>query len=129
MTELRELYKCNVCGNVVEIVHPGATSLVCCNKPMNKLEYFSEDKGYEKHVPVIEEEGTGIVVKVGSTLHPMEEKHYIKFIEVLTADKVIRAELKVGQEPVAKFSVKASEVVAVRQYCNLHGLWLVKNNS
>lgn len=123
-TKLRELYKCNECGNVVEITHEGATSLVCCNKPMEKLEAKTEDKGQEKHMPVIKESGAGIQVAVGEVYHPMEQKHYIKFIEVLTADQVLRAELNPGQEPVAKFAIPISEVQAVREYCNVHGLWI-----
>ncbi|MCK5535124.1 desulfoferrodoxin FeS4 iron-binding domain-containing protein, partial [bacterium] len=90
MTKLRELYRCNICGNVVEITHEGAPALVCCNQPMVKLEAKTEDTGSEKHVPVIEEIDGGTTIKVGSIAHPMEEKHYIKFIEVLTKDKVLR---------------------------------------
>ena len=123
MTNTNELYKCNVCGNVVEVVHPGASSLVCCNEPMVKLEAKTEDVGKEKHVPVVEVSGNGILVKVGSVPHPMEEKHYIKFIEVLTKNQVLRAELTVGKEPAAEFAVKQADVLLVREYCNLHGLW------
>ena len=99
MTKLRELYKCDVCGNVVEITHEGAPSLVCCNEPMKKLEAKTADQGLEKHVPVVESADSGIKVKVGSVEHPMEEKHYIKFIEVMTKDKVLRAELAPGMKP------------------------------
>ena len=123
MTKTREIYKCNVCGNVIEIVHPGAPALVCCGRPMERLDGKSEDSGMEKHVPVYEASKSGIVVKVGSIEHPMEEKHYIKFIEILTADNVIRAELSPGQKPVAEFNVKQEDIVEIREYCNLHGLW------
>lgn len=123
MTKIRELFKCSVCGNVVEVVHQGAPALVCCNKPMEKLEAKAEDTGKEKHVPVIEASANGIMVKVGSVEHPMEEKHSIRFIEVLTKDQVLRAELEPGQKPVAEFSIKLEEVIEVREYCNLHGLW------
>lgn len=123
MTKLRELYKCSICGNVVEVIHPGAPALVCCHQPMEKLEAKAEDTGKEKHVPVIEASGAGILVKVGSVEHPMEEKHSIRFIEVLTKDQVLRAELTPGQKPAAEFSVTPEEVVEVREYCNLHGLW------
>lgn len=126
MTKLRELYKCEVCGNVVEIAHEGAPALVCCHQPMVKLVGKSENKGKEKHVPVIKENGNGIHVEVGDVHHPMEEKHYIKFIEVLTKDKVIRAELAPNQAPVADFPLNKSDVVEVRSYCNLHGLWVTK---
>ncbi|HWQ42753.1 MAG TPA: desulfoferrodoxin, partial [Desulfosporosinus sp.] len=123
MTNLRELYYCSICGNVVEVVNTGATSLVCCNKPMDKLVAGSKDASLEKHVPVIETVDGGIKVKVGSAPHPMEEKHFIRFIEVLTKDQVLRAELAPNQAPEASFMVKADEVVEVREYCTVHGLW------
>ncbi len=126
MTVLRELYKCNVCGNVVEVVHEGANALVCCDKPMNKLEAKTQDQGHEKHVPIIKEVEGGVVVEVGGTHHPMEEKHYIKFIEVLTADKVLRAELNPTEPPRAEFKISVDEVLEAREYCNLHGLWGTK---
>ncbi|MCK5580461.1 MAG: desulfoferrodoxin [Candidatus Omnitrophica bacterium] len=123
MTQLRELYRCEVCGNVVEVVNEGQPSLVCCNQPMVKLEPKTEDAGGEKHVPVVEEADCCIKVKVGSVEHPMEEKHYIKCIEVLTQDKVMRAELSPGQKPEAEFCVKKSDVIEVREFCTIHGLW------
>ena len=116
MTELRDLYKCQICGNVVEIVHPGAPALVCCGQPMEKLIIKTEDTGKEKHVPVIESTEDGVLVKVGSVEHPMEEKHYIKFIEVLTASQVLRAELNIEQKPEAFFRVKPEDVLAAREY-------------
>jgi len=123
MTNLRELYHCTICGNVVEVVNTGATSLVCCGKPMEKLVAGSTDASLEKHVPVIETVDGGIKVKVGSAAHPMEEKHYIRFIEVTTKDQVLRAELAPNQAPEASFLVKAADVVEVREYCTVHGLW------
>ncbi len=124
MTSLRDLYKCSVCGNVVEIVHTGAPALVCCGKPMDKMEAKTEDTGNEKHVPVAEPlHGGGISVKVGTIEHPMEEKHYIRFIEVLTKNKVFRAELSPGEKPYAEFCPNMDDVLEVREYCNLHGLW------
>lgn len=126
MTQLREIYRCEVCGNVIEIVNEGQPALVCCNQPMVKLEAKTEDTGQEKHVPVIEEGDCCIKVKVGSVEHPMEEKHYIKCIEVLTADQVLRAELKPGQKPEAEFCVKKEDVVEVREFCTVHMLWKSK---
>ena len=123
MTNLRELYHCSICGNVVEVVNTGATSLVCCNKPMDKLVAGSKDASVEKHVPVLETVDGGIKVKVGSVAHPMEEKHFIRFIEVLTKDQILRAELAPNEAPEASFMVKADEVVEVREYCTVHGLW------
>ena len=123
MTRLRELYRCEICGNVVEILNEGAPDLHCCGQAMEKLYAKTEDQGQEKHVPVVEEVDGGVKIKVGSVEHPMEEKHYIKFIEVLTADKVIKAELKPGQKPEAKFCVKKSDIVEVREFCTVHMLW------
>ena len=125
-TIIRDLYKCSICGNVVEVVDDGALSLVCCGKPMEKMNAHFEDMGNEKHVPVVESINNGIEVKVGAIEHPMEEKHSIRFIEVLTPNMVLRAELKPGQKPEAQFPVAKESVIEVREYCNLHGLWSVK---
>jgi len=127
MTNLRELYVCSICGNVIEVVNTGASALVCCNKPMDKLEAAAKDASLEKHVPVVESVDGGIKVKVGSVSHPMEEKHYIVFIEVSTKDQVLRAELAPNQAPEASFSIKSGDVVEVREYCNVHGLWKASN--
>ena len=126
MTKVREVYRCEVCGNVVEVVNEGAPALVCCGKPMTKLEAKTEDTGQEKHVPVIEEADKGIKVKVGSVQHPMEEKHYIKFIEILTKDRVLRTELKPGQAPEASSCASRADVLEVREFCTIHGLWKSK---
>ena len=123
MTQLRELYRCEVCGNIVEVVNEGATALVCCGEPMIKLEAKTEDQGQEKHVPVVEETESGIKVKVGSIEHPMEDKHYIKFIEILLKDRIIRKELKPGQAPEVKYCAAKSDVIEVREFCSIHGLW------
>lgn len=123
MTKLRELYYCSICKNLVEITAEGATALVCCGEPMEKLEAKTADEGKEKHVPVVSENEDGIVVKVGDVPHPMLEAHWINFIEVCTADKVIRKELKAGDAPEGFFSVKLEDVVCVRSFCNLHSLW------
>ncbi len=123
MTKLRQIYKCNICGNVIEIVHPGAPALVCCGQPMEMLVANTVDASKEKHVPVITSLEDGVKVQVGSVEHPMEEKHFIQFIEVLTAEKVCRAELAPGMKPEAIFPVKKENILEVREYCNLHGLW------
>ncbi|MBU1083690.1 MAG: desulfoferrodoxin, partial [Candidatus Omnitrophica bacterium] len=116
-------YKCNVCGHVVEIVSEGAPTLVCCGQPMIKLDPKTEDQGKEKHVPVVESAGDGVKVKVGDVPHPMETAHYIKFIEILTANKVLRKELKPGDKPEAVFCVPKDDVLEVREYCTVHNLW------
>jgi len=124
MTQLREIYYCEICGNVVEIMNEGQPALVCCNEPMKKLEAKTEDATTEKHVPYVEEKDGGVLVKVGqNAAHPMMEKHHIKFIEVLTKDKVCRAELEVDGAPEAWFPIKKEDVVATREWCNVHGLW------
>lgn len=121
---LREVYKCDICGNVVEVVFAGKPALVCCGEPMKKLDPKTEDSTKEKHVPYVEETGSGVTVKIGQNqAHPMEEKHYIQFIEVLTSKKVYRHELKPGDEPKAEFPVKKADIIETREYCNVHGLW------
>lgn len=124
MIELRELYYCEICGNVVEVVNAGKPALVCCGEPMKKLEAQTKDSSVEKHVPYVESHGDSVTVKIGQNeSHPMIEKHYIKFIEVLTKDKVFRAELNPGDEPKATFPVKKEEITEAREWCNIHGLW------
>ena len=124
MTKLREIYYCEKCGNVVEVMNEGAPALVCCGVPMVKLEAKTEDASTEKHVPYVEEKNGGVVVIVGQNQeHPMVENHYIKFIEVLTCCQVYRQELKSGDKPQAEFPVKKSDIIETREWCNLHGLW------
>ena len=122
MAKQSGIYKCAVCGNIVEVVHAGDGELVCCGQPMQLLAENTTDASREKHVPVIEKTPDGVKVKVGSAAHPMEEKHYIEWIEVIADGKRCRQFLKPGQAPEAVFSVQAAEITA-REYCNLHGLW------
>lgn len=122
MTERLQVYRCEVCGNIVEVLHPGVGKLVCCNKPMTLLKEKVKDVGSEKHVPVIEKTETGVKVKVGSIPHPMEKEHYIEWIELIADDRVYRVFLKPGGEPEAKFEVEAGKLSA-REYCNVHGIW------
>ena len=122
MTKRLEIYKCEVCGNMVEMVHTGVGELVCCGQPMKLMEENTVDAAKEKHVPVIEKVEGGYKVKVGSVPHPMEEKHYIEWIELIAGDKAYREFLSPGMEPEAFFCTDATEVTA-REYCNLHGLW------
>ena len=125
MASKLQVYRCEVCGHVVEVLHSGAGTLTCCDQPMKQLKENTTDAAKEKHVPVIEKTATGYKVKVGSVAHPMLPEHYIEWIE-LVADgaesKVYRQFLKPGQAPEAEFQVSAAEVSA-REYCNLHGLW------
>jgi len=123
MTKVREVYKCNICGNIVEVLHAGVGELVCCGQPMELLVEKAEDTGQEKHVPVIEETDKGVKVKVGSVPHPMEDSHHIEWIEVLTNNWIIRKHLKAGDDPEAEFLVKKDDVKLAREHCNVHGLW------
>ncbi|MCD6477681.1 MAG: desulfoferrodoxin [Candidatus Aenigmarchaeota archaeon] len=127
MTEKMEVYRCNICGNIVYVLHPGVGELVCCEQPMELLKEKTEEEGMEKHVPVVEKTESGIKVKVGSIPHPMEENHYIEWIEVISDGKVYRKFLKPGEAPEAIFPLK--DVDEVRIYCNVHGLWSKKINS
>jgi superoxide reductase len=122
MAEQKQVYKCEICGNIIEVLHPGVGELVCCGVPMKLLEENTVDAATEKHVPVIEKTEKGVKVKVGSVPHPMEEKHYIEWIEVIADGKVYRKFLNPGDAPEAEFCIEAGEIVA-REYCNLHGLW------
>ena len=122
MTKDKEIYKCNVCGNMVEVLKGMGVPLVCCGQNMEHLVEKSEDEGMEKHVPVIEKTEKGFKVKVGSVPHPMEDAHFIQWIELLADGKIYREHLKPGMAPEAEFCIEASSVTA-REYCNLHGLW------
>ncbi len=123
MTKKLEIYKCEVCGNIVEMVHEGAGQLVCCGQPMVLLTENSVDAAKEKHVPVSEKTSDGMKVSVGSVPHPMEEKHYIEWIEIVDSQgKAYRKFLKPGDVPEASFCVPEGSYT-LREYCNLHGLW------
>jgi superoxide reductase len=122
MAEKLQIYKCEICGNIVEVLHGGDGELVCCGQPMKNLAAKTADVGKEKHVPVIEKIAGGIKVKVGSVPHPMEEKHYIEWIEVIADGKAYRQFLKPGEAPEAIFKIEAKTITA-REYCNVHGLW------
>jgi superoxide reductase len=117
-----DIYKCSICGNIVEVLHGGAGALVCCGEPMTLYKENTVDAAKEKHVPVIEKIDGGFKVKVGSIAHPMEEKHYIEWIELIADGKACRQFLKPGQAPEATFMIDAVSVAA-REYCNIHGLW------
>ncbi|OQX15812.1 MAG: desulfoferrodoxin [Desulfobulbaceae bacterium A2] len=122
MTQKNAVYKCALCGNIVEVLHTGAGDLVCCGQPMTLMAENTVDAAKEKHVPVVSKVAGGYKVNVGSVAHPMEEKHYIEWIELLADGKVYRQDLKPGDAPEATFCIEASQVSA-REYCNLHGLW------
>lgn len=117
-----QVYKCDICGNIVEMLYAGQGGLVCCGEPMKLQGENTVDAAKEKHVPVIEKIDGGYKVKVGSVPHPMEEKHYIQWIELIAGDKAYMEFLKPGAAPEAVFKIDADSVTA-REYCNLHGHW------
>ena len=118
MTTKSQIWKCNICGNIIEVLHEGADALVCCGEPMNLMKANTVDAAQEKHVPVIE----GKTVKVGSVEHPMQEDHYIEWIEATDENgQKAKVFLKPGDKPEAEFCF---EPVSAREYCNLHGLWM-----
>jgi len=139
MTRRTEIYKCDICGNIVEVLHAGAGELVCCGKPMRNVIANTVDASKEKHVPVVEKTANGLKVSVGSIPHPMEDKHYIEWIEVHADGKILRQFLKPGEPPVAQFAAgeslaglpgrasgtggQAAGPLTAFEYCNLHGLW------
>jgi superoxide reductase len=122
MAQRSEVYKCEVCGNLVEVVHGGPGALVCCGQSMKLLVENTTDAAKEKHVPVVEQVDGGTKVTVGSVLHPMEEKHYIEWIELIAGGKTYRQYLVPGDAPEAVFPVN-NWPITVKEYCTLHGLW------
>ncbi|MBA3046175.1 MAG: desulfoferrodoxin [Candidatus Thermoplasmatota archaeon] len=122
MTKINEIYKCDICGNIVEVLHDGAGELVCCGEAMRLLKENTVDAALEKHVPVIERDGDLVTIKVGSVAHPMEEKHYIEWIELIGDTRRHRMFLKPGDKPEATFLCRA-EKLSAKEHCNLHGLW------
>ena len=122
MTEKLQIYKCEKCGNIVEMLHAGAGELICCGEPMKLFTANTVDAAKEKHVPVVEKTTTGVTVKVGSVAHPMEAKHYIEWIDVIADGKAYRQFLNPGDVPEATFDIQADDLTA-REYCNIHGLW------
>lgn len=122
MADKLEIYKCEKCGNIVEVLHGGKGELVCCGEPMKLYKENTVDAAKEKHVPVIEKTSDGFKVKVGEAAHPMEEKHYIEWIEIIADGKAYRQFLNPGESPEAIFKVDAAKVTA-REFCNIHGLW------
>lgn len=125
MTEQKQIYKCEVCGNIVEVLHQGVGELVCCGQPMKLMEEKTEEQGKEKHLPVIEKKDKIVEVKVGSVPHPMEEKHYIEWIELQTEKGIFKKFLKPSDGPEAEFEI-TGDILGAREYCNIHGLWATK---
>jgi superoxide reductase len=125
MTKMFEVYKCETCGNMTKVIHASGGSMVCCGQPMTLQPEKTDDQGKEKHVPVVEKSAKGILVKIGSVPHPMEEKHFIEWVEVRSGENVFVRGFKPGEKPEAEFCI-ADPDVKVRAYCNVHGLWTNK---
>ena len=125
MTEEKQVYRCNICGNIVEVVHLGAGKLVCCDQQMQLLEEKIGGLGPQKHIPVVEKTNNGVKVKVGSVSHPMEENHCIEWIEIVADNEVYRKALKPGEKAEAEFDIKLENIdeISAREYCSVHGLW------
>ena len=125
MTESKQIYRCNICGNIVDVLHAGVGKLVCCGQEMHLLEEKTTDSGSEKHVPVVEKTDNGVKVKIGSIPHPMEENHFIEWIEIAVDGRVYRKMLKPGDKPEAEFEIDLADinVINAREYCSIHGLW------
>lgn len=121
---MSNIYKCNVCGNVVTLVEKGGGNLTCCDQSMENIQVKNIDEGVEKHKPIIEKKDEGIIVKVGSIPHPMSEEHHIRLIQILKGDKVITGkQLSSDDAPDAEFIIEFSDDIKARAYCNVHGLW------
>ena len=122
MVERLEIYKCEICGNIVEVLHGGKGTLVCCGKEMVRQTENTVDAAVEKHVPVVEVLDDGVLVKVGEVAHPMQDDHYIEWVQIIVGDRCSRIFLKPGMAPEGKFT-PPKEGITAREYCNLHGLW------
>jgi len=122
MPKKSEVYKCKACGNIVMVLHGGDGDLVCCGENMVLMAANTVDAAQEKHVPVIKKIAGGYTIMVGSVPHPMEEKHYIEWIELIADGKSYFQFLQPGEKPEATFMIDAA-IVSAREYCNIHGLW------
>lgn len=125
MTKTNAIFKCEICGNIVEVLNQAPGTLVCCGKPMTLKDESTKDGVGEKHVPVVTKKDTGIYVKISEVEHPMLQEHHIMWVEVLTEKEVLRVNLKPGDKPEAFINVDYDKIIQVREYCNLHGLWSV----
>ncbi|RJP30726.1 MAG: desulfoferrodoxin [Actinobacteria bacterium] len=122
MAERLEVYKCEICGNIVEVLHGGKGTLVCCGEDMVLQVENTVDAAVEKHVPVVEVLDDGVLVKVGEVAHPMQDDHYIEWVQIIIGDRCSRIFLAPGLAPEGKFT-PPKEGITAREYCNLHGLW------
>lgn len=122
------LFRCEICGNIVELINDGGGTLVCCGEEMVEIAISTEENTYEKHIPFVEKEGNEVTVQIGKTIHPMIDAHYIEWIAVVEEDRIQKVILKPNDEPVAKFNVKSDNFI-VYTYCNIHGFYQLKNTN
>jgi len=122
MTARLQIYKCEICGNIVEVLHPGQGRLVCCGQPMTLMKEKTQEEGQEKHLPVVDLKDKGVGIKVGEVPHPMEEAHHIEWIQFIAGNTIWRQFLNPGEAPEVFFTVPTAQGTA-REYCNIHGLW------
>lgn len=122
MTKRHEIYKCNKCGNIIEVTSEGQGQIICCNEPMMLQSENTVEASKEKHIPVVEIDENEVLVKVGTIEHPMEKNHYIEWIEVETPSSVYKKYLNPGEKPEAIFNTN-EDIISTREYCNVHGLW------
>lgn len=118
-----KVLKCNVCGNVVEMINDSGIIPVCCGEEMEVITAKSSEEGNEKHLPVITIEGDMVTVKVGIVEHPMLDNHYINLILIEYGNKIQKVNLKPGEKPTATFKVEEKGLITAYEYCNLHSLW------
>ena len=123
MADVNQIYRCQLCGQIVEVVNSGGGALACCGSDMKHLVENTTEAAKEKHVPVIAKVDGGYKVSVGSVAHPMEDKHFIQWVELEVDGVIQRKALKPGETPEAVFKAPEGKVVVAREYCNLHGLW------
>lgn len=125
MTKIKQVYKCEICGNIVEVLHSGPGELVCCGKSMTLLIEKNKEEGFEeKHLPKISQEGEDLKIQIGEVLHPMTKEHHIEWIEIQTNNKIIRKVFDPEETPLTLIScLNISNIQKIRAYCNLHGLW------
>ena len=123
MTKKYEVYRCEICGNIIEVIHEGSNTLMCCGQLMKQVVLEANQERQEKHLPVVEKKDRKLTVKIGAVLHPMLAEHYIEWIEVINGDESVRSFLNPGDEPIAEFEMESGGEIIVRTYCNLHGLW------
>lgn len=126
MTEKHQIYKCPICGMIVEVNHKGAGTLVCCGQNMELMVEKKEEEGNEKHLPVASFEENTLLVKVGAVQHPMEEAHYIEWIEVISDEGSQKVFLNPNDTPEVRFHIATKENLRIREYCTIHGLWETK---